>query len=91
MNLPATRQIINEILNGNIEKSEFEKHPVFQVSFPKSVNGVDSHILNPRNAWENKEDYDKTAADLAKQFVENYKKYLTGSKEFDYSQYGPIA
>jgi phosphoenolpyruvate carboxykinase (ATP) len=91
MNLPATRQIINEILNGNIEKSEFEKHSIFQVSFPKSVNGVDSHILNPRNAWEDKADYDATATNLAKQFIENYKKYLTGSKEFDFSAYGPIA
>ncbi len=90
MNLPATRQIINEILNGNIEKAEFEKHPIFQVEFPKAVSGVDSHILHPRNAWADHADYDKTAKDLASQFVKNYEKYLSGgSKEFDFSSHGP--
>jgi phosphoenolpyruvate carboxykinase (ATP) len=90
MNLPATRKIITEILSGSIEKAQFTKHPIFQVEYPNSLPGVDAHLLDPRAAWENKEDYDKTANDLARQFIENYKKYLSGSKEFDFSAYGPV-
>lgn len=61
MNLPSTRKIIDEILNGNIEKSEFVTHPVFQVAYPKTISGIDSAILDPREAWTDKAAYDQTA------------------------------
>jgi phosphoenolpyruvate carboxykinase (ATP) len=36
---------------------------------------VPQEILNPRNTWKNKKDYDKKARELAAQFVENFKEY----------------
>lgn len=91
MSLPATRKIITEILNGDIEKAAFTKHPIFQVEYPNAIPGVDSALLDPRAAWADKAQYDATAKDLARQFVENYKKFQTGSKEFDFSAFGPVA
>ena len=28
--------------------------PIFNLAFPKSIEGVDSSILNPSNSWKNK-------------------------------------
>ncbi len=88
MSLPATRNCINAILDGSINSSEFETLPIFNLSIPKSINGVDSKILNPRNTWEDKEAYDKALEHLAKLFIENFKRYQD-NKDFDYSQAGP--
>ena len=88
MSLPATRACINAILNGSINDSEFEILPIFNLLIPKSVNGVDPAILNPRNTWEDKEAYDAQLEHLAKLFQENFKRYESNG-DFDYSKAGP--
>ncbi len=87
MSIKATRSCINGILNGSINSAEFETLPVFNLSVPKELDGVDKNILNPRNSWEDKEAYDKTRDKLAQMFIDNFKKFIT--KESDYSVYGP--
>ncbi len=89
MSIKATRSCINAILDGSINTSEFELVPVFNLSVPKTLNGVDSNILNPRNSWEDKKGYDKTRDKLAKMFIDNFKKYITENSEYDYSNAGP--
>jgi len=87
MSIKATRSCINAILDGSINDSEYETLPVFNLSVPKTLEGVDANILNPRNTWEDKEKYDKTRDKLASMFVKNFTKYITD--ESDYSVYGP--
>jgi len=87
MSIKATRACINGILDGSINDSEFEKLPVFDLSVPKTLEGVDSNILNPRNSWEDKVGFDKTSEKLANMFIKNFKKYITD--ESDFSVYGP--
>ncbi len=72
IDLPSTRNIINAILDGSIDKGEFENIPVFNLAVPKSVNGVDSKLLNPRNLWNNPKDWDAAALDLAQRFIDNF-------------------
>ncbi len=80
MDLPSTRKIIDAILHGSIDNTEFENLRYFNLSIPKSVEGVDSKVLNPRNSWENPEDWDKAAKDLAQKFINNFKSF-TDSEE----------
>jgi len=89
MSIKDTRACINAILDGSINSSEFENLDIFNLSIPKTLNGVNSEILNPINTWEDKDSYRATLNKLASMFIENFKKYITENAEFDYSQAGP--
>ena len=89
MSLKATRACVNAILDGSIKESEFDVTDVFGLYFPKTLKGVDSSVLNPKNAWADKDAYIETRNNLAKLFVENFKKYLKEDADFDYSKAGP--
>ncbi len=89
MSIKATRACINAILDGSIKDAEFEKTPLFDLQIPTSLAGVDSKLLNPRNAWNDKSAYDEMSAKLANMFIDNFKKYSQENEEFDYSKAGP--
>ncbi len=75
MSLPDTRKIIDAVLNLSIEEADFEAMPVFNLQIPRSVVNVNPDILNPRNAWVDKDDYDETCRHLAEMFVSNFVHY----------------
>jgi len=75
IDLPSTRAIINAILNGSIEESEFELLPVFNLQVPLRVNGVNPHLLNPQKSWANPGDWDKAARNLAGMFIKNFENF----------------
>ena len=77
-NLPKTREIINSILGGEIEKSEFETDPYFGFQIPISLGEIDSNLLNPVRAWNNLDEYHATAKELVQKFQANYKQYDLG-------------
>jgi phosphoenolpyruvate carboxykinase (ATP) len=75
MDLPGTRAIINAILDGSIEKAEFETMPIFNLQIPKALKGVDTKFLNPRNSWPNPGDWDIAAKNLAQKFIKNFENF----------------
>ncbi len=75
MNLEDTRSIIDAILEGSLEKAPFERMPVFHLQIPKALKNVPPEVLNPRNTWADKEDFDQTARKLAGMFVKNFEKF----------------
>ncbi len=75
IDLPATRAIINSILDDSIENAEFEVMPIFNLQIPKTLKGVESKFLNPRNSWPNPSDWDLAAQDLAKKFIANFENF----------------
>ena len=89
MSIKDTRACINGILDGSIADSEFDETLTFRFAVPKTLKGVDTHVLNPRNAWADKEAFDATRDKLAGMFIENFKKYQTADSKFDYSKAGP--
>jgi ATP-dependent phosphoenolpyruvate carboxykinase len=88
VDLVQTRKIITSILDGTALKSEYTAEPFFGLHIPTSLEGVDSSVLNSRNTWADKEDYDRVAKKLAASFIKNFKKY-EGVGSTDYTQYGP--
>ncbi len=79
--LPDTRRIINSILDGSIENSEFAKDQYFNIDIPKSLNGIDANLLNPLTSWSNIQEYHRSAKELVAKFKENFVKYDLGDKE----------
>ena len=75
MNLSYTRAMVRAAVSGGFAKIEFETEQAFGLSIPKSVPGVPTDVLNPRNTWKDKAAYDKQAADLAEKFARNIEKF----------------
>lgn len=74
MKLSYTRAMVTAALNGELENAEYVADSIFGVQVPTSCPNVPAEVLQPRNTWANKEDYDKQAADLAARFIENFAK-----------------
>ena len=73
--LEYSRALITAALNGDLDGVEYLNDPLFGFAIPQTCPGVPDNILNPKNTWDNPLDYQKTAAHLATQFIENFKKY----------------
>ena len=75
MPIKATRALLNAALDGSLNAAEFRVDPTFGFEVPVQVLGVDSAILDPRETWPDKAEYDATAEKLADQFVENFAQF----------------
>lgn len=75
MPIKATRALLNAALDGSLNNAEFRKDPNFGFEFPIAVPGVDSKILDPREAWADKAEYDVTAQKLVQQFIDNFEQF----------------
>ncbi|ENR5393907.1 MULTISPECIES: phosphoenolpyruvate carboxykinase (ATP) [Providencia] len=75
ISIKDTRAIIDAILSGDIEKADMIKLPVFDLEVPTALPGVDTNILDPRNTYADKAQWDEKAKDLAERFVNNFDKY----------------
>ncbi len=89
MSIKDTRACINGILDGSILNSEFETTKTFNFNVPKTLGSIDPKVLNPREAWEDKAEFDTKRDELASMFVKNFKKYLTDDSDFDFTAAGP--
>ncbi|MCR4698140.1 MAG: phosphoenolpyruvate carboxykinase (ATP), partial [Bacilli bacterium] len=77
ISIKDTRGIIDAILNGDIKTAPTKMIPHFDFEVPTELPGVDSKILDPRDTYANKEDWEVKAKDLASRFVKNFHKYET--------------
>ena len=75
ISIKDTRGIIDAILDGSINKAPTKKIPVFDFEVPTELPGVDPKILDPRDTYADKAEWDKKAQDLASRFVKNFVKY----------------
>ena len=75
MNLAYTRAMVKAAIEGKLRNAEFDKDENFNVLIPKSVPNVPEEILKPKNTWKDKEEYDKKAKELVKQFCKNFQKF----------------
>ena len=75
MPIKATRALLNAALDGSLNDAQFNIDPNFGFEVPVAVDGVDSKLLDPRGAWADAAEYDKTARDLVNKFIENFAQF----------------
>ena len=79
--LKYTRAMITAILNGDLENTEYEMHPIFGLDMPKECPNVPADILNPINNWSNISNYISKSIQLAHSFHLNFEKFANEASE----------
>ena len=75
ISIKDTRGIIDAILDGSILKAETKTIPYFNLAVPTALPGVDTGILDPRDTYADKAEWEAKAKDLSERFVKNFVKY----------------
>jgi phosphoenolpyruvate carboxykinase (ATP) len=75
INLHYTRAMVTAALNGSLQQVDHTTHPIFGLAMPTQCPGVPAHLLNPRNTWNNKAEYDQKAKELANRFQQHFAKF----------------
>jgi phosphoenolpyruvate carboxykinase (ATP) len=75
MKLAYTRAMVGAAVEGKLNSVETKKDEVFGLAIPTSVPEVPNELLIPRDTWADKAAYDKQAAQLAREFRENFKRF----------------
>lgn len=90
MKLSYTRAMVRAAIDGKLDQVETKQDEVFGLNIPTSVEGVPSEVLNPRDAWSDKDAYDQKARYLAGLFNDNFKKFANVSEDI-LKKGGPLA
>jgi phosphoenolpyruvate carboxykinase (ATP) len=75
ISIKDTRAIIDAILDGSIDNADTQVLPLFNLAVPTALHGVDPNILDPRDTYSDKADWETKAKDLATRFVNNFDKF----------------
>ena len=80
MPIKATRALLNAALDGDLDNVEFRKDENFGFEVPVNVPvlaeaGIDQTILNPRDTWADKSEYDAMAQKLVQLFIDNFAEF----------------
>jgi phosphoenolpyruvate carboxykinase (ATP) len=90
MRISVTRSLLKAALTGELDDVEMTPHPVLRVLVPTHCPGVPVKLLDARSTWEDQAAYDVSAAELARHFVENFKRFA-GRVPGELAAAGPIA
>jgi len=70
--LKYTRRIINSINNGNLLNVKYEKMSLFNIDVPQECDDIPKSVLNPREGWTDKKQYDIELNNLYNKFNINF-------------------
>jgi phosphoenolpyruvate carboxykinase (ATP) len=90
IDLSITRKIINSILDGSIQNSNFHQIPVFRLSIPDHIDGIDDNILDPSMTWESILKWNIAAKDLGIKFINNFTKFTANRESAILVEHGPL-
>jgi phosphoenolpyruvate carboxykinase (ATP) len=89
ISIKNTRAIIDAILDGSIENAPMISIPTFNLAIPTKLDAVDTDILDPRNTYQNPNDWNTKAQDLATKFIKNFVQYTTNPEGENLIKAGP--
>jgi phosphoenolpyruvate carboxykinase (ATP) len=89
IDLPTTRRIINSILDNSISNAAFSNLPVFNLSVPDKIEGIESKLLDPSMSWNSPIKWHIAATDLALKFINNFSKFSSNDETLQLAEFGP--
>ncbi len=90
ISIADTRQIIDQILSGQVDQAQAQTLPIFQLTVPISLPGIDAKILDPRSSHTNAGQWQHQAKELAQLFIENFQQYTDTPEGQVLVEYGPV-
>ena len=75
ININYTRAMVRAAIAGQLDTVETFTDPIFGLHIPTSCPDVPADLLIPRNTWQDKDAYDRQAAELAANFKKNFAQY----------------
>ena len=78
ISISHTRNMLNAVLEGKLNKVKYRKDKLFGFEVPLSCPNVPEDVFEPANAWGNKEEYWMKYDALASRYIENFKLFASG-------------
>ena len=75
ISIKDTRAIIDAILDGSIESANTRHIPILNLTIPQFLNNVSQGILDPRDTYQNKNEWEIKAKSLAAKYIANFEQY----------------
>ncbi|MFH0866959.1 MAG: phosphoenolpyruvate carboxykinase (ATP) [Bacteroidota bacterium] len=76
-----TRNMLNAVLDGKLDNVKFRKDKLFNFEIPLTCTNVPDDVLDPANAWGNKDEYWMKYDALSSRYIENFKIFKNGCPE----------
>ncbi|MCK9211431.1 MAG: phosphoenolpyruvate carboxykinase (ATP) [Ignavibacteriaceae bacterium] len=73
-----TRNLLNAALDGKLDSVKYRKDKLFGFEVPLTCPEVPQDVLDPMNAWGNKEEYWNKYDALVARFIDNFKLFKKG-------------
>ncbi len=73
-----TRNMLNAALDGKLDNVEYRMDKIFGFQVPVTCPDVPDDVLEPSNAWGNKDEYWNKYDALAARYIENFKLFASG-------------
>ena len=89
ISIKDTRAIIDRILDGSMEKVETQMVSIFNLEIPRTLEGVNTDILDPRKTYSETSEWETKATDLANKFVANFVQYTDNEEGKNLIKAGP--
>ena len=75
ISIKDTRAIIDAIIDGSIDKAETVHIPYLNLNAPTKLPNVSDGILDPRDTYSDKAEWERKAKDLSARYIKNFAQY----------------
>lgn len=75
ISLKNTRAIIDAIINSEIDSVATIEIPFLNLTIPTALTGVSGNLLDPRDTYKDKTEWERKAKDLSAQYIKNFQQY----------------
>jgi phosphoenolpyruvate carboxykinase (ATP) len=89
ISLKDTRAIIDAIIDGSIEKAETKHIPFLNLTVPVALNNVSEGLLDPRDTYKDKAEWEVKAKKLSALYIQNFEKYCDNPEAIALIPAGP--